>query len=124
MQDLEVESSGTSHRQSKMTIFSWVLATPVNEQETIETPSHSTSPLAEDEVMWCTSPSLEVEQSDRYMLVVTSSVGQLNLGPDGDNARGTPGSGNVFQNPQMSAVFLPPCGAISYGDATVKELSE
>ena len=39
------ESPETSHPQSKMTIFSWVLATPVNEQETIEAPSHSISPF-------------------------------------------------------------------------------
>ena len=58
------------------------------------------------------------------MLVVTSSVGQLNLGPDGDNARGSLGGGNVFQNPQMLAVFPPPCGVISYGGATMKELNE
>ena len=58
------------------------------------------------------------------MLVVTSSVGQLNLGPDGDNARGSPSSGNVFQNPQMSAVFPPPHGVISYGGATMTELNE
>ena len=58
------------------------------------------------------------------MLVVTSSVGQLNLGPDGDNARQPQGGGNVFQNPQMSAVFPPPCRAISYGGATMKELNE
>ena len=58
------------------------------------------------------------------MLVVTSSVGQLNLGPDGNNARALPGSGNVLQNLQMSAVFPPPCRAISYGGATMKELNE
>ena len=58
------------------------------------------------------------------MLVVTSSVGQLNLGPDGDNARGLLGSGNVFQNMQMSAVFPPLHRAISYGGATMKELDE
>ena len=45
MQGLEVESPETSHPQSKMTIFSRVLATPVNEQETVETPSHSPYPL-------------------------------------------------------------------------------
>ena len=96
MQGMEVESPKTSHPQSKMTIFSQVLATPVDEQETVETPSCSTSPLAEDEVMWCTSPPFEIEQSNRNMLVITSSVGRLNLGPDGDNARGMSGSGNVF----------------------------
>ena len=120
MQGLEVESPETSHPQSKTTILSWVLATPVNEQRTVETPSCPIFPLAEGEVIWCTSPPLEAEWSNRYMLVVTSSVGRLNLGPDGDNARRFLGSGNVFQNPQMSAVFPPPCGVISYGGATVK----
>ena len=124
MQGLEVESPETTHPQSKTTIFSRVLSTPVNEQETAEAPSHSISPLAEEEVIWCTSLLPEVEQSDRYMLVVISSVGQLNLGPDGNNTRGSPGGGSVFQNPQMSAVFPLPCRVISSGSATVKELNE
>ena len=58
------------------------------------------------------------------MLVVTSSVGRLNLGPDGDNASRSPGGGNVFQTPQILAVFPPSCGVISYGGATMKELNE
>ena len=41
MQGLEVERPETTHPQSKMTIFSQVLSTPVNEQETAEAPSHS-----------------------------------------------------------------------------------
>ena len=102
---LEVESPGTSHPQSRMTIFIRVLATPVDGQEAVKAPSCSISPLAQDEAIWCTSPPLGVKRSNRYMLVVTSSVGQLNLGPDSDNARGSPDSGNVFQNPQMLAVF-------------------
>ena len=61
---------------------------PVDEQETAEAPSHPISALAEEEVIWCTSPLPEVEWSNRYMLVVTSSVGQLNLWPDGNNTRG------------------------------------
>ena len=72
---LEVEKPETSHPQPKMTIFSQVLATPVDEQETVETPSHSVSPIVEDETIWCTSLPPEVKQSNRYMLVVTSSVG-------------------------------------------------
>ena len=123
-QGLEVESPETTHPQLKTTIFSQVLSMPVNEQDTAEDPSCSISPLAEEEVIWCTSPLPEVEQSNRYMLVVTSSVGQLNLGPDGNNARGSPCSGNVFQNLQMLAVFPPPCGAISYWGVTMKELNE
>ena len=91
-----MEKPETSHLQPKMTIFSWVLATPVDEQKAIEAPPHPVSPLAEDEVIWCTSPPLEIEQSDRYMLVVTSLVDQLNLGPGGDNARRSPSGENVF----------------------------
>ena len=124
MQNLEVDSSGTSCPQSRTTIFSRVLATPVNGQETVEDPLHSISPFAEGEAIWCTSRPLEVKWSNRYMLVVTSSVGWLNLGPDGDNAGGSPDSGNVFQNPQMSAVFPQPCEVISYGGFTIKELNE
>ena len=124
MQGLEVESPETIHPQSKMTIFSWVLSTPVDEQETAEAPSHSIPPLLRKRSYGAPPHSPEVEQSDRYMLVVTSLVGQLNLGPDGNNARGSPGSGNVLRNPQMLAVFPPPCRVISYGGATVKELNE
>ena len=83
MQDLEVESPGTTHPQLKMTIFSWVLSTPVNEQETTEAPLSLYFPLAE-EVIWCTSLLPKVKWSNRYMLVVTSLVAQLNLGPDGE----------------------------------------
>ena len=70
-----MEKPETSHPQLKTTIFSQVLATLVDEQKTVETPSHSVSPLAEDEAIWCTSPPPKIEWSNRYMLVVTSSVG-------------------------------------------------
>ena len=60
----------------------------------------------------------------RYMLVVTSSVGQLNLGPGGDNARRSTSGENVFQNPQMSVVFPPPHGVTCYRGATLTELDE
>ena len=67
-QNLEVERPETSHPQPKKTIFSQVLAMPVDKQKTVETPSHSISPLTEDDAIWCTSPPPEVEWSDRYML--------------------------------------------------------
>ena len=67
-------------------------------------------------------PTLEIEWSDRYMLVVTSMVDQLNLGPGDDNARRSPSGENVFQDPQMLAVFPPPCGVTHYGGATLTEL--
>ena len=91
-----MEKPGTSHPQLKMTIFSWVLATPVDEQKAIDSPPHPASPLAEDEAIWCTSPPLGIEQSERYMLVITSSVDRMNLGPGGDNARISSCGENVF----------------------------
>ena len=75
MQGLEVESPETTQPQSKTTIFSRVLSMLAIKQETAEAPSHSISPFAEEEVKWCTSLLPEVERSNRYMLVVTSSVG-------------------------------------------------
>ena len=58
------------------------------------------------------------------MLVVTSSVGQLNLGPGGDHARRSLSGENVFQNPPMLALLPPPCGVICYRDATLTEFDE
>ena len=83
MQGLEVEKPGTSHPQLKMTLFSWVLATPVDEQRAIEAPPCPASLLAEDEAIWCTSPPPD-------MLVITLSVDQMNIGPGGDNDRRSP----------------------------------
>ena len=45
MQGLEVEKPETSHPQPKTTIFSWVLATPVDEQKTVKTPLVLSLPL-------------------------------------------------------------------------------
>ena len=124
MQDLEVEKSETSCPQPNTTIFSWVLAPPSDKQRAVEGPPCPISPQAEDEVIWCTSPPPEIKWSDRYMLVVTSLVGQLNLGPGGDNARRSHGGENVFLNPGMSTVFPPPHGVTHYGGATLTELDE
>ena len=54
-QGLEVESPEPTHQQSGMTIFRWVLSTPVNGQETAKAHSHPMSPFSEEEVMQCTS---------------------------------------------------------------------
>ena len=124
MQGLEVESPETSHPQSKMTIFSQVLARPVYEQETVETPSALLPPLLKMRSCGVPPNSLRLSRATGTCWLLPLQVGRLNLGPDGDNARGTLGSGNVFRNPQMSAVFPPPCGMIGYGGATMKELNE
>ena len=80
------------------------------------------SPPPEDDTIWCASPPQGLEQCEIYVLVVTSSVGQLDLGAGGDNIRESQGSRSLFQNPQMSAVFPPPRVASHYGGATLTEL--
>ena len=99
MQDLEVEKPETSCPQLNTTIFSQVLAPLADKQRAVEGPPHPVSPQAEDDVIWCTSLPPEIEQSDRYMLVVTSLVSRFNPGPGGDNARRSPGGENMFLNP-------------------------
>ena len=74
-----------------------------------------------------TTPPSGTEREDWYLLVITASVGQLNLGPSSDNPeRSTtdPCDENTFQNPWMAATFSGSTRAISYGGTTVKELNE
>ena len=124
MQGLEIEKPEASHPQPKVTIFSRVLATLVDEPKLMEDPPHLVSPPPEDEAIWCTSPPPWLEQSNRYLLVVTSSVNWLDLGPGGNNVRESQSGRNIFQNPQMLAVFPPPWGVICYKGTTLTKLDE
>ena len=56
MQGLEIEKPEASHLQPKVTIFSRVIATPVDEPKVMEAPPCPVSPPPEDEAIWCTSP--------------------------------------------------------------------
>ena len=105
-----------------MTIFSWVLAKPVGKPRIVEDPPHQESPPPKNEDIWCASPPQGLEQCERYMLVVTSSVGWLDLGVSGDDIRGPQSGRSLFQNPQMSAMFPPPGVASHYRGATLTEL--
>ena len=122
MQGLEIEKCETSCLG--MTIFSLVLAPPVNEPRIVEDPPHLDCPPPKDEAIWCASPPQGLAQHERYTLVVTSSVGQLDLGAGGDNIRESQGGRNLFQNPQMLAVFPPPREVSCYGGATLTELDD
>ena len=116
MQGLKIEGPEANQPQLGTTIFSSVLSTLVEEPEVMETPP-------EDEALWYTSPPLGLEMNDRYLLVITSSVNQLELGPSGDNVREFQSNRNVFWNPPMLAVF-PPQGATHYQGATLTEIDE
>ena len=119
MQGLEIEKPEASHLQPGATIFSRVLSTPG-----MEAPPHSVSPPSGDKAIWCTSPPSGLEQSERYLLVVTSSVNQLDLGPGGDSVRESQSGRNVSWNPQMADAIPPPGGFTHYEGTTLIKLDE
>ena len=93
----------------------------------MEATTHTTSPIAEEDMTRCTTPPSGTERQNQYLLVITASVGQLNLGPGGDNherSTADPHDENTFQNPQMAATFSGSTRAVSYGGTTVKELNK
>ena len=96
MQGLEIEKCEDSRPGT--TIFSRVLANPINEPRVVEDPPCQESP-PKDEAIWCASPSQGLEQCERYVLVVTSSVGQLDLGAGGNNIRESQGGRSLFLEP-------------------------
>ena len=118
---------GSTSQWPQTTLFSCVLSLPVEGQDCMGTTTHTASPIADEDVARCTTPPSGTERENQYLLVVTTSVGKLRLGPGGNNPeRSTtdPHSGNTFQNPWMAAIFSGLTRAVSYGSATVKELKE
>ena len=106
------------------TIFSHALSLLGKEQEFRKASTHTASPLTEEVMAKCTAPPTRTERENPYLLVVTASVGQLNLGPGGNNARRPAAEGNTFQNPQMAATFAAPTRVVCYGGTTIKELNK
>ena len=93
----------------------------------METTTHTTSSAAEEDTTRCATPTSGAEKENLYLLVITTSVGQLNLGPGGNGpkrSRADIHDENTFQNLWMAAAFPGSTRAISYGGATVKELDE
>ena len=118
---------GSTSQWAQTTLFSHVLSLPVKEQNFMENTTHTTSPIADEDVAGCTNPPSGTEGENQYLLVITASVGQLSLGPSGNNPeRSTTDSpsGNTSQNPQMADIFSGSTRVVSYGGATVKELKE
>ena len=84
-----MEGPEDGNQPSPTTIFSRVLGPPANRQEAEEP---STWPR--DRADKCTPPTPRWEQEDRFMLVITSSMNRLTIGPDSDNVRR---GGNLLQ---------------------------
>ena len=101
-----------------------MLSLPGKEQEFRKATTHATSPFTEEDMAKCAAPPTGTERENPYLLVITASVAQLNLGPGGDSARRPTAEGNAFWNLQMVATFTVPTRAVCYGDATIKELNE
>ena len=118
---------GSTNWWPQTTLFSCMLSPPVEGQDFMETTTHTASPVAEEDMTRCTTPPSGTERENWYLLVITASVGKLNLGPSGNNherSTADPHDENMFQTPQMAATFSGSTRAISYGGATVKELNE
>ena len=93
----------------------------------METTTHTSSPIAEEDMTRCTTLPSGTERENQYLLLITASEGQLNLEPSGNNhERSTTDllEENTFQNTQMAATFSGSTRAIGYGGSTVKELNE
>ena len=119
MQGLEIEKCEDSCLGA--TIFSQVLANPINEPRVVEDSPHQ-EPPPKDEAIWCASPPQGLEQHERYVLVVTLSVGWLDLGAGGNNIGESQGGRSLFWNPWMLAIFPPPRAASHYRGATLTKL--
>ena len=100
-----------------------MLANLINEPRVVEDPPHQETPPPKDIGIWCASPPQGLEQHERYVLVVTSLVGWLDLGAGGNNIRESQGDRSLFQNPWMLAIFPPPRAVSHYGSTTLTKLN-
>ena len=124
---------GATNQWPKTTLFSQVLLPPGNEPSGLDTgfteATTQTAPpcVADVDTDRCTTPPFGTEGEDWYLLVITTSIEQLSLGPGSDNPKKSPTDSprrNTFQNPWMDAVLSGSTKAVSYGGATMKELKE
>ena len=104
MKGLKMEEPEGGCQPSPTTIFSQVLGPPANRQEAEES-----SARPRDRAIECAPPTLRLEQEDNFMLVVTSSMSRLTMGPGSNNVRR---GRNLLQSCQRVAIFLPHCPAL------------
>ena len=78
-----------------------MLLLPVEEKDFAEVTTHTTSPVAEEDVAGCSTSLSGIERENWYLLV----VGQLNLGPSSDSPEIPTADEGTFPNPQMACYF-------------------
>ena len=117
---------GATSQWPQTTLFSQVLLALVNELDFTEATTHTAPPVvANVDMARCTIPPFGTERENHYLLVITTSIGQLSLGPNGNNPKRSPNDsprGNTFQNPWMAAVFSGSTRVVGHRGATMKEL--
>ena len=94
---------GDGQKLSPKTIFSQVLDPPANRQE-----AEKFSGRPGDKAVKYALPTLRLGQEDHFMLVVTSSMRQLTIGPGGNNAR----RGRTLLRGHRRVAILPPCSSV------------
>ena len=130
---LGVVNPGATNQWPQTSLSSWVVL-PLGDQPsgvdtgfteaTTQTASPATTKV---DTTRCITPLFGTERENWYLLVVTTSIEQLSLGPSGNNIKKSstaPPQGNTFQNPQMAALLSGSTRAVGYGGATMKELEE
>ena len=114
-----------------MALFSRVLLPPGDKPSGLtagftEATTQTAPPLvANVDIGRCTTPLFGTERENKYLLVISTSIEQLSLGPSSDNPKRSPNDtrrGNTFQNPCLAAVFYGSTRAVGRGGATMKEL--
>ena len=105
---LGVVYPGATNQWPQTTLFSQVLLLPGNKSSGLDTgfteATTQTAPLAVANVDMarCTTQPFGMEREKQYLLVVTTSMEQLSLGPGGENPQKSPNDpprGNPFWNP-------------------------
>ena len=123
-----VQGLGAVHLEStsqwpQTTLLNHILRPPVEEQNFVEATTSTTPSTAEEDMTECVTPLPRLGVENQYVFVATDSVGQLNLGPHGDDPKGSRAE-NIFWKPRMVTTFPRSTRVNSYEGAVMKELDE
>ena len=123
-----VQGLGVIHLEStsqwpQTTLFNCILRPPMEGQNFAEATTSTTLSTAEEDMTECITPPPRIGEENRYLSVVTGSVGQLNLGPHGDAPKGSRVE-SISCKPRMVTTFPRFTSVNSYEGAVMNELGE